>query len=326
MNLFRLYTSLDLPYNDGRVYNAISIPKYPNFRVGIDCEGYAVLLLSVSKRIDHVSLKNFRLKYLQLELNVECLVCEDGNNVLQTFTIVTFRCRDAKLIEYFMIVSETLVKTIGPHPTQQQVTDSLKRLTEVFKTLSQSPTNTVNGLWAELFIIENSRDPSVLLDYWHNTPKEIFDFSAGTERLEVKSSSNFERKHIFSAEQLNPPADTQVLIASVFLKQHNSGKSLQDLARSICIKIDCGLVMLDKLNTTILRTLGDSIEHSLAIKFDYDIAKQSLRFYRHQDIDKIEAIHIPNNVSDVKYRSDLTNVKSTEPNKLVNRKMMFEML
>lgn len=323
MNLIDLYDSLSLPENDGKVFNAIPIPEYPNFRVAIDFEGNAVLLLSVSKRIKDLSLKNFRLKYLQLERNLECKIYENDSFKLQTFTVITFRCSDRNLQEYFLRISESLVKTVGQHPTQEQVINSLKKFVEVFKTLTDSPTNTVNGLWAELFLIENSSKPKELINYWHNLPEEKFDFNAGTERIEVKSSSNFERRHIFSAEQLNPPSDTQVLIASVFLKQHNSGNSIQYLIDRISEKIDYDFETVEKLNTIVLRTLGSSLEHSIGVKFDYDIAQQSLRFYRHQDIDKIEEVHIPNNVSEVKYKSDLTSIKPIELNKLKERKGLF---
>ncbi len=323
MNLIDLYDSLSLPENDGKVFNAIPIPEYPNFRVAIDFEGNAVLLLSVSKRIKDLSLKNFRLKYLQLEQNLECKINENDSFKLQTFTVITFRCSDRNLQEYFLRISESLVKTVGQNPTQQQVINSLKKFVEVFKTLTDSPTNTVNGLWAELFLIENSSKPKELINYWHNLPEEKFDFNAGTERIEVKSSSNFERRHIFSAEQLNPPSDTQVLIASVFLKQHNSGNSIQYLIDRISEKIDYDFETVEKLNTIVFRTLGSSLEHSIGVKFDYDIAQQSLRFYRHQDIDKIEEVHIPNNVSEVKYKSDLTSIKPIELNKLKERKGLF---
>lgn len=328
MNLIDLYDSLSLPENDSKVFNAIPIPEYPNFRVAIDFEGNAVLLLSVSKRIKDLSLKNFRLKYLQLEQNLECKIYENDSFKFQTFTVITFRCSDRNLQEYFLRISESLVKTVGQNPTQQQVIDSLKKFVEVFKTLTDSPTNTVNGLWAELFLIENSTNPKELLNYWHNIPEEKFDFNAGTERIEVKSSSNFERKHIFSAEQLNPPSesDTQVLIASVFLKQHNSGNSIQYLIDRISEKIDYDFDTVEKLNTIVFRTLGSSLEHSIGVKFDYDIAQQSLRFYRHQDIDKIEKVHIPNNVSEVKYKSDLTSIKAIELNKLKERKGLFNAL
>lgn len=326
MNLIDLYDSLSLPENDVKVFNAIPIPEYPNFRVAIDFEGNAVLLLSVSKRIKDLSLKNFRLKYLQLEQNLECKIYENDSFKLQTFTVITFRCSDRNLQEYFLRISESLVKTVGQNPTQQQVIDSLKKFVEVFKTLTDSPTNTVNGLWAELFLIENSNSPKELINYWHNLPEEKFDFNAGTERIEVKSSSNFERKHIFSAEQLNPPSDTQVLIASIFLKQHNSGNSIQYLIDRISEKIDYDFETVEKLNTIVFRTLGSSLEHSIGVKFDYDIAQQSLSFYRHQDIDKIEEVHIPNNVSEVKYKSDLTNINAIELIKLKAKKGLFNAL
>ena len=74
MNLIALYDSLSLPENDVKVFNAIAVPEYPNFRVAIDFEGNSILLLSVSKRIKDLSLKNFRLKYLQLEQNLDCKI------------------------------------------------------------------------------------------------------------------------------------------------------------------------------------------------------------------------------------------------------------
>jgi len=326
MNLIELYDSLPLPENDTKIFNAIPIPEYPNFRVAIDFEGNAVLLLSVSKRIKDFSLKNFRLKYLQLEQNLECKVYENDTFRFQTFTVITFRCNDKNLREYFLRISEILVKTIGQTPNQQQVINSLKKFVEVFKTLVDSPTNTVNGLWAELFLIENSSKPMVFINYWHNVPEEKFDFNAGIERIEVKSSANFERIHIFSAEQLIPPKDSNVLIASIFLKQHNSGYSIQDLIESISQKVNYEIEAVAKINSIVFRTLGSSIEHSIGVKFDYDIAQQSLQFYRHQDIDKIEEIHIPNNVSNVVYKSDLTNIAPIELKLLKKNQSLFSAL
>lgn len=326
MNLIALYDSLSLPENDVKVFNAIAVPEYPNFRVAIDFEGNSILLLSVSKRIKDLSLKNFRLKYLQLEQNLDCKIYENDSFKFQTFTVITFRCSDRNLQEYFIRISESLVKTVGQNPTQQQIIDSLKKFVEVFKTLTDSPTNTVNGLWSELFLIENSTNPKELINYWHNLPEEKFDFNAGKERIEVKSSSSFERKHIFSAEQLNPPSDTQVLIASVFLKQHNSGNNIQYLIDRISEKIDYDFDTVEKLNIIVFRTLGSSLEYSIGVKFDYDIAQQSLRFYRHQDIDKIEVFNIPNNVTEVKYKSDLSHIKPVLPNLIYEKNILFKLL
>jgi hypothetical protein len=323
MNLIELYDMLSIPENNTKVFNAIPIPEYPEFRIAINFEGNAVLLLSVTKRIKDISLKNFRLKYLQLEHNIECKISENGTSRLQTFTVITFRSVERNLQEYFLRIAETLVKAIGINPTQQQVVDSLKRFIEVFKVLTDAPTNTVNGLWAELFLIDNATNPQTLLEYWHSIPEEKFDFNAGTERIEVKSSSTFERKHIFSSGQLNPPADAQVLIASVFVKQNNSGLNIQQLTESISDKVTNNYELTEKLNSIVCKTLGNSLEHSIGIKYDYEIAKQSLRFYKHQDISKIEAIHIPAEVSEVRYKSDLTDTKHIDINKLRDKCKLF---
>lgn len=323
MNLIELYNTLSIPETDTKVFNAIAIPEYPEFRIAVNFEGNAVLLLSVTKRLKDLNLKNFRLKYLQLEQNIECKISENGASRLQTFAVITFKSVDRNLQEYFLRIAETLIKAIGTNPTQLQVIDSLKRFIEVFKILTDSPTNTVNGLWAELFLIDNASNPQTFLEYWHSYPEEKFDFNAGVERIEVKSSSTFERKHIFSSEQLNPPADTQVLIASIFVKQNNSGLNIQQLIDNISGKFGRDYELTEKLNSIICKTLGSSLEYSIGIKFDYEIAKQSLRFYRYQDISKIEAVHIPTEVLEVRYKSDLTETKPTDINKISNKQKLF---
>ena len=327
MNLIELYDSLRFPEEGNeKTFSAIPIPEYPSFRIAIDVEGNPILLLSVANAVKNIALKNFRLKYLQLQQNMECKISEGGKSSFQTFTVVTFTSTDRNLQEYFLRISETLVKTLGNKPTQQQLVDSLNKFVEVFRALTDTPTNTVHGLWSELFLIDNSRNPKVLLDYWHNMPEEKFDFNSGVEKVEVKSNSNFERIHTFSSEQLNPPIGTHVLIASIFIKQNNSGQSIQKLADSINIKVQNDIDLAEKLNSTIFKTLENSLEQSIKIKFDYNIAKESLLFYRCEDIGKVEEIHIPNEVSQLKYRSDLRNVMATDLNNTLNKQFLFNSL
>ncbi len=323
MNLIELYDTLSFPDGDEKVFNAIPIPEYQNFRVAIDIEGNPIILLSVSNAINNIALKNFRLKYLQLEQNIECKISENGKSSFQTFTVLTFTSSDRNLQEYFLRISETLVKTLSNKPTQQQVIESLNKFVEVFRALTDTPTNTVHGLWTELFLIENSKNPLALLNYWHNLPEEKFDFNSGIEKIEVKSNSNFERQHTFSSEQLNPPAGTQVLVASIFVRQNNAGQSIQQLVDSITIKINYNFDLTDKLNNIVCKTLGNSLEQSIKIKFDYNIARESLLFYRHQDISKIEEVHIPDAVSEVRYKSDLSTLKHIDLTTLENSGDLF---
>lgn len=324
MNLVELYNTLVIPDEDNKkVFNAIPIPDFPNFRVAIDTEGNPVLLLSVANRMKNISVKNFRLKYLQLLQNIECKISEDGKQSFQTFTVVTFTCADRHLREYFLRVAESFVKSLNIKPTQEQVIETINKFVEVFRSLNDTPTNTVHGLWTELFLIDSSTNPKTLLNYWHNIPEEKFDFNSGVEKIEVKSNSNFERIHIFSSEQLNPPPDTQVLIASVFIRQHSNGQSIQQLVDSITKKNQLDIDLTDKLNNIIFKTLANSMEQSIKIKFDYNIAKDSMRFYRQQDISKIEEVHIPNEVSEVRYKSDMTEIKPIEISSLKKSGELF---
>jgi hypothetical protein len=313
MNLIDLYDSLSSPEEgNDKTFNAIPIPEYPNYRLAIDIEGNPVLLLSVVNIIKNIKLKNFRLKYLYLEQNVECKITENGKISFQTFTIIIFKSLDRNLQEYFLRISETLIKALDNKPTQQQVLESLNKFVEVFRALTDAPTNTVHGLWTELLLIDISVMPKTLLYYWHNMPEEKFDFNSGEEKIEVKSNSNFERIHTFSSEQLNPPKESQVLIASIFIRQQSNGQSIQQLVDSITHKIGDDIELTDKLNNTVCKTLGNSLEQSIKLKFDYNLAKDSIRFYKYQDISKIEEIHIPNEVSEVKYRSDLSDVQPVQ--------------
>lgn len=325
MNLVELYNTLEIPDESNQnVFNAIPIPDFPNFRIAIDIEGNPVLLLSVANRLRNISVKNFRLKYLQLLQNIECKISEDGKQSFQTFTVVTFTCAERHLREYFLRVSESFVKALNIKPTQEQVIETINKFVEVFRSLNDTPSNTINGLWSELFLIDCSANPKVLLNYWHNIPEEKFDFNAGVEKIEVKSNSNFERIHTFSSEQLNPPSYTQVLIASVFIRQHSNGKNIQQLVDSITNKIQQDIELTDKLNNIIFKTLANSLEQSIKIKFDYNIAKDSLRFYRQQDIGKIEVVHIPNEVSEVRYKSDMTEVRPIDILSLKKSGVLFK--
>jgi hypothetical protein len=324
MNLIELYDSLSSPESiDEKTFNATPIPEFPNFRIAVDVNGYPVLLLSVANAVKNIALKNFRLKYLQLEQNIECKISENEKIDFQNFTVITFTSVDRNLQEYFLRISETLVRTLNNRPTQQQVIESLNKFVEVFRALTDTPTNTVHGLWTELFLIDNSIDSKTVLNYWHSIPEEKFDFNSGAEKIEVKSNSNFERIHTFSSEQLNPPTGTQVLVASIFIRQNNAGQSIQQLADSITTKTQNEFDLSDKLHNIIFKTLGNSLEQSIRIKFDFNLAKESLQFYRQQDISKIEEIYIPNEVSEVKYKSDLSNLVPVKREELANKGQLF---
>jgi hypothetical protein len=324
MNLIELFDTLTLPNQASEnFFNAIPIPDYSSFRVAMDSEGNAVLLLAVKDSQESKGLKNFRLKYLQLVKDVHCKITENHKTTFEVFTVITFISADRHLQEYFLRISETLVKSLSSLPTQREVVDTLNKFVEIFRALNDSPTNTIQGLWTEMLLIDICHTPKTLLKYWHDLPEEIFDFSSGIEKIEVKSTSTSERIHTFSSEQLNPPQGTKLLIASLFVKQSSSGHDIQSLIDSITAKIDADSDLTNKLNTLVSRTLGSTLEQSIKIKFDYDLARDSLQFYHYEDIKKIEKINIPAEVSGVKYKSDLSIINSIDITKVKPKGILF---
>lgn len=313
MNLIETFDTLTAPETANRnLFNAVSLSEFPFAKVAISNKSFPVILISSVADSTSFSQKNIRLKYLELTHNAECKVSEEYKTNFAIYTVIIFRSNQPYLQHYFLGIAETLIKSLSSKPTQKEVIETFKNFIEIFKSLSDTPTKTIHGLWSELFIIEASKEPTTLLNCWHCIPDEKFDFNADIEKLEVKSSSSLERIHIFASEQLNPPAGKQVVIASIFLKQTSHGHSIADIANSIQEKISAN-DLAEKMFSIISKTLGNTLEQSIKIKFDYDLAKSSLRFYRHQEIHKIEKIYIPSKVSEVRYKSDLTELKPIQP-------------
>jgi len=316
MSLLDPFFDLVIPDSeDTNVFSASLLPSYPFARIAISRDGYPVVLISSIPDGTHLSQKNIRLTYLELSHNVECSVSEDGISQLLKFTVIIFKSTERYLQTYFLEIAEVLLKKLDKKPTQRDILTTFNSFVEIFRSLTQPPSKTVQGLWSEILIIERSKNPTKLINYWHSFPEEKFDFNADREKIEVKSSSNMNRIHIFSSDQLNPPSDKQVLIASLFTKQSSNGISVGGLIEKIQErKISSELI--DKILSIATKTLGNTLEQSLKIKFDYELSVGSLRFYSHKDISKIERINIPDRVSEVKYKSDLTELNSIDLNEI----------
>lgn len=59
-------------------------------------------------------------------------------------------------------------------------------------------------------------------------------------------------------------------------------------------------------------TLGVDVECVNDIKFNCDFAKESLRFYKSEDVPKIETANVPKEASNVRFTSNLINSKHLE--------------
>jgi len=324
MNLLSDFSGLKAPTGvSDNVFNAKTIQDYSFAKIGINIFSFPVILIRSKNDGTFLNCKNIRLKYLELAHNVECKITEMSKNKLDFYSVVVFRSENQNLLRYFLGVSEILIRSLSKEPTQKEILNHFEKFIEVFHSISDSPQKSLQGLWAELFLIAISKSPENLINYWHTNPQEKFDFNAATEKLEVKSSSNLERIHTFSSEQLNPQNNSQIIIASIFTKQNPKGKNIEELIEGIKKKLNSSETE-ERLYNIISKTLGNSIEQSLKVKYDYEIAINSLRYYDVSNISKIEKINIPYNVTEVRYKSNLSESDFIEHTRLKEYGQFYE--
>ncbi|WP_149206076.1 PD-(D/E)XK motif protein [Flavobacterium johnsoniae] len=324
MSLIDVFLEIEIPQTENlKLFNATALSDFPFAKIGVNYLGFPVVLISSKFDQIHLSQKNIKLKYIELTHNLECKVSENGKSKIDNYSVIIFKSNEETFQNYFLGIAQSLLNSLSKKPTQKEVYETFKNFVEIFRSLTGMPTKTIQGLWAELILIEQSKNPGTLINYWHNIPEEKFDFNADDEKIEVKSSSNLERVHIFTAEQLNPTIDSQLIIASIFTKQVSNGLNILDLLNKIDKRI-IEIELKEKIFRIVSKTLGDTFEQSTKIKYDYDLAKKSLRFYRHQDISKVERVNIPERVSEVKFKSDLTNIKPIDLTKILSNGQLFK--
>lgn len=143
----------------------------------------------------------------------------------------------------------------------------------------------------------------MMIDAWHSESMEHFDFSRGSERLEVKSSSRRSREHVFGFEQVYPPSGASVLIASVHVEEQTNGRSLGDLWDRVVDAAPDAEARL-KVERVCAEALGQDLGAGRAFSGDWNVAVESRAFYDVAAIPRPSA-DCPPGVSQLRFCSDL---------------------
>jgi hypothetical protein len=195
-------------------------------------------------------------------------------------------------------------------PSKREIAIEVENLISIFSAMSCPPRKQIQGLWAELLVIEHSLDPETVINAWHELPNSKYDFTLGRDKVEVKSTSGEERKHHFSLDQLNPSSNSRLLIASVIVRESghgNGGMSVRELYDKICERvpsIDARMHMYQ----VIVETIGADVHKLENVYFDYVESSDTLRFYDANEVPGINKEGIMLGVSSVGFNSDLTGI------------------
>ena len=95
------------------------------------------------------------------------------------------------------------------------------------------------------------------------------------------------------------------------------------MSTEISDQLAAQIELIEKLQIQIAMTLRKSISDSVKIKFYFQLAKDSLGFYKAEDVPKICFVDVPPLVTDVRFKSDLTDIGTIVPTQISNCGNLF---
>jgi hypothetical protein len=317
---------LDLQKSEHSEYGYISVQSVPfsgHHKIGISNEGFPIFFVKCDNGTKSIDIN---LELISVLFSQECNIKEKEKNSNDIFTIVLLKTLNSDLQQYFTDVFSIILQQLEPIPSEINLYKEVRKVIDLFSSIAKPPLKSIQGLWAELLVIEKALDPEYLIYSWHISPSDKYDFNDSKDKIEVKSTTKSKRIHRFSIEQLNNNPGSDLLIASTFVIETGTGKSILNLRDNIISKI-VDIKMKLKLSEMIYKTIGNEYEKLGDIFFDYQQASDSLSFYKVIDIPRILINAIPAQVSNVTFDCDLTDVPTIlETEHDISNSLLFKSL
>lgn len=323
-SLFSIYTQLCLQNIENDGYSPVEKLTYSDlFYIGVSDKKTPMFLIDCN--IDNFP-NDLELKYIQVLYNKRCRIIDNNKKTEVTCTILQLNDESYDFQNYFLEVIDLILRRLPKNPTSLQINEEIETMIKLFSCTTHPALKTVQGLWAEMLVIEQSKCPEYLIKAWHAKSTSKFDFNDGESKIEVKSSSNSIRIHTFEYGQLTSNNTSKLLIASVFAIETGLGKNILDLRESIFSRVsDLNVQFL--LDKKIFETLGVDINNCSDFNFDYQLAVDELKFYDSVNIPNIKKEYIPSEISNIKFNCDISNCISLKRNELLScSEKMIQML
>ena len=278
------------------------IEENAQVRVGFSPDGFPSLLIVAET--DLVPLEPINLSGLNATFNLKCLVNHNENSEEGTFHVITYIEEDIHLRDFFFeFFGDIFAKNISLPSKLLRI--KIEHLAQLFSYKKKKSHKTIQGLWAELFIIDIAQDPATWANQWPEKTETTFDFLFSHIGVDVKSFGGANRKHFFKYEQLHNQSVEQTIILSMCVTEDEAGISVFDLYNNIKAKIDDDEI-LDKLRNKIFKLAGDNAPNSQT--FNLSIARETLMILEGGSIPKIQESSFPSTVTNVSFRSDCSDV------------------
>jgi len=323
-DLVALYGRLGDLSGSGDRYLARAIDGRARYRVAKDPKGNPTLLVAPEPSSNATSVPPLELRNLSFRPRCVCRVQVEGTvESVETLAVLKCTTDDSMLREYFLRSLSGTAAALPDIPTEEDIAAAVAKLVELFRALEAPPRRSLQGLWCELFLIARARKIRQVAAAWHADPSALHDFVAGRQRVEVKSSMGAHRSHQFHLEQLLPPEGTDVVIASFILEESGRGISIAQLWEEVSERHELTVGLRDRISQILALGLGRDWRKARRVAFDPDAASKGLRLYDAAVIPKVDP-GLPVEVSEVRFRSELTDVRVLSRAEVVRRGALFE--
>ena len=309
----RSFDSLPLPQPSTALscsFSAVPIEPDSAHKLGKDEGGCPCLLVATGPAVKTRARVPLVLENLAVLFDLRCHVSSPTRaSQLGTFTVIKCVAADALVRSYFLSLLPGISAAIGRTNDKAKVASVVEDIVELFRALAAIPRKEIQGLWGELLLIHEAKDPAALAEAWHSEPGDRYDFNRDSERVEVKTTSRKPRQHHFTLEQLTPPTGTRLIVASMIVERSGAGRSVFDLMDAIRQKFGRQPQLHLRLARQVHQTLGDAWQTARNVRFDYEAAKQSLRYFDGAQIPRV-SLPLPRGVTEVSF---VANLESAEP-------------
>jgi hypothetical protein len=304
-NGYKIFLGLKNKNSPSNEFISVESSPFSKFhKIGISNEGYPIFFVKCNDSNKSVDIN---LELISVLFSKECTIREQKNTSIGRYTLIYLKTSIPDLQMYFTDVLSIILRTIDEIPSEKELSNEIGKMIDLFSKISKPSIKSIQGLWAELLVIEKSSNPDYLINAWHCTPNDKFDFNDGKDKIEVKSTSKSKRIHTFSLDQLNINKGSELLVASIFVVETGIGRNIIELKDSISQRLS-DLNSKIKLTEMILKTLGNEYNCANSKYFDYQYASDSLNYYNNVDIHKIDAKCIHPSISNIKLDIDLSNI------------------
>ncbi len=274
-------------------------------RLGKNYKGQPSILINTKKNNESVA--PYRGMSIRLKFNINCKIHEE--NEKQNYTILSCISNDEQIIKIFLDICQTTISQLGKEPTPKEISEKTQMLIDLFKEMPNKLSSIV-GLWGELFLIASSKNITKCLEAWHQHAEDKYDFYDNNEALEVKCTTQTDRKHKFKHDQLVSNLKEHYVASIMISDDPNKGLSVVDLYEDI--KKRCKLDNLNnKLKKIFFKIVGKTPYEELnEYRYSFDYSKKNLMYYKLKDISTL--VNKDDSVTDISYKVDLSRKKNVD--------------